>query len=82
MKFTVRGEEWVLRQTARLKKAWGVCDTGLRTITLYSKMRPKKELEILMHEAGHAFFPDADDSVIKQFGKDLSELLWKRGYRR
>ena len=82
MKFTVRGEDWFLRHTSRLKKAWGVCHTGLRTITLYSKMRPKKLMEIEAHEFCHAFFQDADETVVKQFGKELSDYLWRRGYRR
>lgn len=82
MKFTVRGDDWILRHTSRLKKAWGVCDTALRTITLYSKMRPKKLLEVTLHEFAHAYFQDADESVIKQFGVEASEYLWKLGYRK
>jgi len=82
MRFTVRGILWKVRHSARLKRAWGHCDDGKREIALYSRMRPQKELEIALHEFAHAFFPDADETVIDQFGKDAQKYLWKLGYRK
>lgn len=82
MKFTVRGIIWKLRHSCRIKRDWGYCDDAAKEIVLYSKMRPKKELEIALHEFLHAYFPDADEKVVDQFGKDACEYLWRQGYRK
>ena len=82
MKFKVRGEEWILRWSGKLKKSWGTCDSRRNEITLYSKMRPRKQLEISLHEFAHAFFQDADEEVVKKFGDDAADYLWSLGYRR
>lgn len=44
-------------------------------------MRGKARLEIILHEALHAQWPDDSEERISRHGKELAKLLWKCGYR-
>lgn len=67
------------------KDCWGICDdpTGVNCkIKIDRNLRGMKELEITVHEMLHACFWDIDEKVIKEVGNDISQALWKFGYRK
>lgn len=83
MRITIRGVKWWLREsTKKMQSCWGWCDIDKATITLCRSLRGRKRLDILVHELLHAEFPDLDESVVKQAGTDIANVLWKQGYRR
>lgn len=65
----------------RLRNYWGYALIDENKIELCQGLRGKKHLEILLHEKVHLFFPDLEERAVLRIGKDMSELLWKEGYR-
>lgn len=65
----------------RLRNYWGYALINENKIELYQGLRGKKHLEILLHEKIHLLFPDLDEKAVLRIGKDMSDLLWKEGYR-
>jgi len=61
------------------QKAYGIADEH---ITLDTRLKGKKHLEILIHEALHILFPklSEDDVVTKSIL--LTNLLWSESYRK
>jgi hypothetical protein len=69
---------------SKMGNDYGTCDnpnTANKTIKIDNSLSGKKLLEILCHESGHAFFYQHDEETVEQFGKDLSDFLWRLGYR-
>lgn len=91
MRISILGKQWNLKFVPHLGKNkdgvpyLGHCDDPNNTdriIKIVAKLDPKQELEIILHELNHAFVWNHDESFVNQIGKDLSEVLWKLGYRR
>lgn len=64
---------------------WADCSTPddpRRQIRIREVLRGKGRLETILHEALHAQWPDDSEEKITRHGKELSELLWKIGYRK
>lgn len=85
--FTIAGLRWLWRYT-RLKgqaNGWTVyADAKKKTapkILIYDGLKGRARLEIELHEALHACFPQIDEDVITQAGRDVSRILWTLGYR-
>jgi len=66
----------------KLRKYWGWAYVNQDKIELYHKLKGKQHLKIIIHEKLHLMFPDHDESAIVRLSKDLSNLLWKDGYRK
>lgn len=68
-----------------LRDRYGDCDPpdkkGKR-IRLYKGMLPRKALEVAVHEATHALSWDWTEETVTEFAKDLSNFLWRLGYRK
>jgi hypothetical protein len=63
----------------------GDCDPpnkAEKKIRLYKGMSGKRALEVALHEPLHAIFWDLEESAIDEIGKDLSDFLWRLGYRK
>ena len=45
------------------------------------RVHTKDYMGTCIHECGHAIFPDMTEAQIVQLEKDITEVLWKRGYR-
>ena len=77
--FTLNGDErWLIRFTELKGGAYGITYTRKAKnprIVLHDGMRGKHRLTVLLHELLHAIFPQADESVIEQAGKDLAKVL-------
>lgn len=77
--FTLNGDErWLLRFAALKGKAYGLTYTRKAKrprIVIHDGLRGRHRLTILLHELLHAIFPQADEAVVEQAGKDLSKVL-------
>lgn len=77
--FTLNGDErWLIRFTELKGAAYGLTYTRKAKhprIVLHKGLRGRHRLTILLHELLHAIFPQADESVIEQAGKDLAKVL-------
>lgn len=63
-------------------KAWGRAHHNGNIIELDERLKGKKHLEIITHEALHLLFPSlSEENVIKK-SVCLTNLLWNEGYRR
>jgi hypothetical protein len=51
------------------------------SLTVIPSLKTKPGLEVLLHEALHAELPKQSEQWIKRVGIELSNLLWKHGYR-
>ena len=64
------------------EKVWGFADISKKLIELDERLKGKKHLEILTHEALHIFLPEATEEEIVRLSVGLTEVLWKERYRR
>ena len=46
------------------------------------KENPKELLRVLLDEAFHALDSTTDNTVVDEYARDLSDFLWRCGYRR
>ena len=51
-------------------------------IRIINSLQDKEELEVVIHEMLHGLAWHVDEEYIDQAGKDLSEALWKLGWRK
>lgn len=58
----------------------GECNYEKRSLFIHPKLEGKKRLEITIHEALHALYPDLTEAVVKRGAFDLARLLWRLGY--
>ncbi len=79
---TVRlgGKKWRWRYEP-LKCVDGYCNADNRKIQIDTGLTGKRQLEIELHEAMHAIFPDLCEAAIGSGAEDLARLLWRLGYR-
>jgi hypothetical protein len=77
------GVEWTVKFTRLRGQNDGYCyDPENRRILIHNKLTPKRELEVVIHEALHAADWHKDESWVKVVAKELSQMLWRLGYRR
>lgn len=62
--------------------AWGLADETNRIVELDERLKGKKHLEILSHEVIHLLLPDASEEEVEEISINLTNILWKEGYRR
>lgn len=62
--------------------AWGLADDTNRVVELDERLKGKKHLEILTHEVIHLLLPDASEEEVEEISINLTNILWKEGYRR
>lgn len=56
--------------------------TFLDKIVIDPRLKPKKKMEIFIHEMLHQLFPDASETQIKIKARKLQRFLWALGYRK
>ena len=61
--------------------AFGQAWKDKKIIELDPRMTPKKQLEVICHEQLHITYPDMAETLVKQGGKDLCNILWRLNYR-
>lgn len=89
MQVTVRGKRYCLRFVSRLgtkeKPLLGLCDppsAKAKIIRIVKGLEPKTELEIVLHEVGHACHWDLDEAAIAESAEAMAHILWKLGWRK
>ena len=53
-----------------------------RAISISTKLRGKRLMDVIIHEALHAEDPDASEEWVEAAGTNISAFLWKMGYRK
>jgi hypothetical protein len=51
-------------------------------IEIDSRLKGEEELEIFIHEFTHHIQPYLAEETVRDIGKDMSEFLFKHGYRK
>jgi hypothetical protein len=51
-------------------------------IEIDSRLEGLEELEVFIHEFTHHIQPYLDEETVDKIGKDMSEFLFKHGYRK
>ena len=51
-------------------------------IEIDSRLEGLEELEVYIHEFTHHIQPYLDEETVDKLGKDMSEFLFKHGYRK
>lgn len=57
-------------------------DQPNKTIEIDSRLEGEEELEVLLHEMGHAANWSLSEEHITQQSRDIAKVLWRLGYRR
>jgi hypothetical protein len=66
------------------ERAWGqaTTDAARPVIEVDPRLSPRRELEVLVHEAIHICWPDKNEKDVDRAGKVISAVLWQENYRR
>jgi hypothetical protein len=66
------------------ERAWGqaTTDPAHPVIEVDPRLSPRRELEVLVHEAIHICWPDKNEKDVDRAGKVISAVLWQENYRR
>jgi hypothetical protein len=66
------------------ERAWGqaTTDPAHPVIEVDPRLSPRRELEVLVHEAIHICWPDKGEKDVDRAGKLISSVLWQENYRR
>lgn len=82
MRFSINGQYWKLK-FSNLIKNWGEVDWDAKTIRICRKQRSEKDrLGTIIHEVLHVMLPDHNEDAVVKMEQDLTEVLWKLGYRK
>ena len=88
MRHKLLGKYWNIEfvspsKLQRDKKTQGDCDSPTaknKTIRISNKLTPKKEMEVIIHEALHACDWYKDEEWVETAAEDIARLLWKLGF--
>lgn len=63
------------------EKAWGQAHVDDKTIEIDPRLKGRKKIEILIHEALHILNPEMSETKVVDQGRRIANVLWKQGYR-
>lgn len=63
------------------EKAWGQAHVDTNTIEIDPRLRGRKKMEILIHEALHILNPEMSETKVLEQGRKIANLLWKQHFR-
>ena len=64
------------------RKAYGLVEDGDDIIYIDPRLKGRKQLEILIHEALHILRPESSEEDVINDSVELTKMLWKQGFRR
>jgi hypothetical protein len=64
------------------EKVYGLAHHDGDIIEMDSRLTGKKHMEILIHEALHLLWPEAEEEEIEQKAILLTNTMWRQKYRR
>lgn len=85
MRIKLLGRYWQFRFARMRGQNDGTCDQPTKPhkeIRVAAGLEPKRELYCTVHEATHACDWSKDEEWVVEFSRDLTDLLWRLGYRR
>jgi hypothetical protein len=63
------------------EKAWGQAHFDSNTIEIDPRLKGRKKMEILIHEAIHLLNPEMSETKVLEQGRKIANLLWKQNFR-
>jgi hypothetical protein len=72
----------VARRKLGKERSCGLAWQHLNKIEIDTRLTPRKELEIMVHEVSHLVFPKMPEEDVERLGKIVSKVLWQQGYRK
>lgn len=63
------------------RNAVGLVEDGDDTIYIDPRLKGRKKMEILIHEALHILFPKMTEKAVIENSVELTKMLWAEGYR-
>lgn len=76
-------QQWKIRFSHLRSDKDGWCDNTKKEIIIHNKLPEKREMEILLHEYLHSSdWHKDEDSWIVPVARDLTDIMWRLGYRR
>jgi hypothetical protein len=63
------------------EKAWGQAHIDSNTIEVDPRLKGRKKMEILIHEAIHLLNPEMSETKVLEQGRKIANLLWKQNFR-
>ncbi len=83
MRVNLGGKRWeVLSQKGLPHGHLGRCSYDEKQLKLPMEGETKGDLEIIVHEGLHAACPWMDEEAVESAGKELSNLVWRLGWRK
>lgn len=82
------GREWDIRFVRSREipsDRWGDCghpDDPNPTIRIRQAVEGRDRMDLILHEALHAIYPDESETKVGRSATELANLLWACGYRR
>ena len=64
------------------EKVYGWANSENNSIEIDERLKGKKQLEIILHEALHLLHPELEEEGIVRTSVVLTNLLWKQEYRK
>jgi hypothetical protein len=64
------------------QKAWGLAHSGLNLIELDVRLKGRRHLLYLIHEALHIIHPEWSETKVIKISRQMTKLLWSQNYRR
>lgn len=63
-------------------KLYGQAFQGMRMIEIDPRQRPRSYFDTLIHECLHLLFPNASESKVAKSAHEMTDVLWRLGFRR
>ncbi len=82
------GKEWhikFVRSREIPSDRWGDCghpEDPKPTIRVRRAVEGKNRMDLIIHEALHAIYPDETEEMVNRSATEIANLLWACGYRR
>lgn len=70
----------VIHRKLGKEKAWGLAHAD-GVIEIEERLKGKKHLEIVIHEALHVLNPTFSETKVIEHSKEICRVLWSLGYR-
>ena len=64
------------------EKAWGLAHSAFNLIELDVKLKGRRHLLYLIHEALHIIHPDWSETKVIKISREMTKLIWAQNYRR
>jgi len=64
------------------EKSWGLAHISFNEIVLDTRLKGRRHLLYLIHEALHIIHPDWSETKVVKVSRAMTKLLWEQHYRK